>query len=93
MKKKRLDQIHKKAVSKPGGKGVTMILPSQVGSEIFTGYTTSAHSTNRSTKHSNQPSFIRGPNGDNKTSMMISFVNDLNKNDNLLTEHLRLKAL
>jgi|LauGreDrversion4_2_1035121.scaffolds.fasta_scaffold293330_2 hypothetical protein len=53
MKKKRLDQIHKKAVSKPGGKGVTMILPSQVGSEIFTGYTTSAHSTNRSTKHSN----------------------------------------
>ena len=102
MKKKRIDQIHRKAgnFGKPGKRGTMVLPPQHTGTEIFTGYTTSAHSTNRSTRHSNQPSFLRAGIMENKTSMMLSFVNDMAQVSadapaatGALGEHLRTKAL
>ena len=103
MKKKRIDQIHRKPgnFGKSGNRGTLVLQPQHAGIEIFTGYTTSAHSTNRSTRHSNQPSFLRAGIMENKTSMMLSFVNDMaqvstdapSATTGALGDHLRKKAL
>lgn len=103
MKKKRIDQIHRKPgnYGKSGNRDTLVLQPQHAGTEIFTGYTTSAHSTNRSTRHSNQPSFLRAGIMENKTSMMLSFVNDMaqvstdapSATTGALGDHLRKKAL